>query len=825
MLRNPIKHKKSFLALIKIYKMNLLNLRKIFLVLIISFAFCISASAQTNNFENIISTLTSYDQNHLREKVYVHTDRDYYLAGEILWFKAYVENAADNKPLSVSKIAYVEILNRQHEPVLQAKISLKDGSGSGSFQLPFTLASGNYELRVYTNWMKNDSPDFYFKKFFTIINTTIPLDTSILNKPSLYQLSFFPEGGNLVNGLSSVVGFKLNDQSGNGLVAQGVIVNQSKDTMAHFQSNRFGMGHFSFTPKSGETYKGIVILPDSSFSSNNLPAAFNSGYVMHLSDEGSQLKIKVNSANESSGAVFLIAETRQKIGFSATSKITNNEALFNIDKEAMNEGVAHLTLFDANGQPLCERLYFKRPKDKMVIHLRPGKQSFNKRDKVSIDLSTQDEDGKSLSGNLSASVYRLDSLHLAGKENIYNYLWLSSDVKGDIENPGYYFENNNAQTNNDLDDLLLTQGWRTFDWKNIGSHSPAFSYVPENIGHIITGKITNEATGKPAENVLVYLSVPGRRVQLYGCVSDAHGFVHFDLKDFYGPSQVVLQTNTTKDSIYHLEISSPFSESFSNISFPSFAVSENDRNEMETSNLHMEIENGYNQNELQKFQVPDIDSLPFYYKPSKTYLLDDYTRFTTIEEVMREYVIEVNVIRRQKKYHFNTFNNPGFLLQNLQPVEKVFEKDPLVLLDGVPVFDVDNIIAYDPLKVQKLEVVDERYVWGPIIANGIVSYTTYQGNLPGFTLNPHDIVLDYDGLQKQRVFYSPDYSTEKSQQSRLPDFRDVLYWSPNIKTDSSGNGNISFYTGDVPGKYLVVLQGISDNGDAGSENLILNVGK
>lgn len=808
--------------------MKLLHLNKNLLKVVIfatSLPFCIFASAQTNHFENIISSLTSYHQDHLREKIYVHTDQDYYLAGQILWFKAYVENAADNQPLSVSKIVYVEVLNHQRAPVLQAKIPIKNGSGNGSFQLPFTLASGNYELRAYTNWMKNDSPDFYFKKFFTVINTTTVLDTTIINKAPVYHLSFFPEGGNLVNGLNSIVGFKLNDQSGNGLAAQGVIVNQSRDTLAHFQSNRFGMGHFSFTPKSGETYKGIVFLPDGSSSANNLPEAFNSGYVMHLSDEGSRLTIKINSSNVSGDAVFLIAETRQKIGFSGASKMTNNEGRFTIDKSAMNEGVAHLTLFDANGQPLCERLYFKRPVDKMVIQANTGKQSFNKRDKVNINLSTQDEEGKSISGNLSVSVFRLDSLHLAGRENIYNYLWLSSDVKGDIEDPGYYFANSNAETDKDLDDLLLTQGWRAFDWKNTGSHSPSFAYVPENAGHIITGKITNEITGKPAENVLVYLSVPGRRVQLYGCVSDANGFVHFDLKDFYGSNQVVLQTNSTTDTIYHLEISSPFSESFSKNSFPGFDVSENDRTDLETSNLHMQIENGYHQNDLQKFQTPVIDSLPFYYKPSKTYLLDNYTRFTTMEEVMREYVTEVNVVRRQKKYHYNTFNNPGFLLQNLQPSQKVFETDPLVLLDGVPVFDVDNIIAYDPLKVQKLEVVDERYIYGPIVADGIVSYTTYQGNLPGFKLNSHDIVLDYEGLQKQRIFYSPDYSNEKLQQSRLPDFRDVLYWSPDIKTDSSGKGSVSFYTGDVPGKYLVVVQGISANGEAGSENVILNVGK
>jgi hypothetical protein len=138
---------------------------------------------------------------------------------------------------------------------------------------------------------------------------------------------------------------------------------------------------------------------------------------------------------------------------------------------------------------------------------------------------------------------------------------------------------------------------------------------------------------------------------------------------------------------------------------------------------------------------------------------------------------------------------------------------------------VKKILAYDPLKVQKLEVVTSKYYWGPIVSEGIVSYTTYKGNLPDYTLNPHDVILDYDGLQQQRIFYSPDYSSEKALQSRLPDFRDLLYWSPDVNTNKKGIGNISFFTGDAPGKYLVVLQGISANGNAGSASFILNVKK
>jgi len=794
------------------------------------FAFLLSAMlsapafAQTN-INAIAGNFSNYAKNHLQEKVYVHTDRSYYLCGDILWFKAYVENADDNRPLSVSKVLYVEVLNKMHQPVLQGKVAINNGSGSGSFELPVSLESGNYELRAYTNWMKNDSAGYFFKRFITIVNTTENLDPSIRNFRKQYLAHFFPEGGNLVNGINSVIAFKINDNTGKSADGSGIIVDQSQDTVAHFQTGKFGMGNFALTPETGKHYTAITTLNDSSVIKTDLPDAYENGFVMHLTDEGNHLKVNVAAVNPSSQNIYLIAQTNRSINFSERASLQNNQAIFTINKADLKEGITQITLFTGNGQPVCERLYFKRPNHKMLINAKTKKANFNKRDKVNIDLSTTDESGKSLEGNLSASVFLLDSLH-QNSENIDTYLWLTSNLKGYIENPDFYFKNDNAETNVALDNLLLTQGWRRFDWKNISENNGAvFNYVPENYGHIITGKVTNETTGKPAANVLVYLSVPGKRVQLYACTSNEEGFIHFDLKNFYGPSQIVLQTNTTKDSIYHLEIFSPFSEEYSGQVFPSLNVSENNRDELEAANLHMQISNTYHGNDLQKLAPLNVDTLPFFYKPTKTYLLDNYTRFTTMEEVLREYVAEVNVVIRKKQYHLNTVNAEGFELSSIQPAERIFSKDPLILLDGVPVFDVNRIIAYDPLKVQKLDVVAAKYYWGPIVSEGILSYTTYKGNLPDYTLNPHDVILDYDGLQQQRVFYSPDYSSENGRQNRLPDFRDVLYWSPEVNTNEKGNGHISFFTGDISGKYLVVLQGISANGNSGSESFIFNVEK
>ncbi|HSN08752.1 MAG TPA: hypothetical protein VLS85_06925, partial [Hanamia sp.] len=395
----------------------------------------------------MVSSIAEYNSRHLEEKVYLHTDRSYYLCGEILWFKAYVEDAKNNEPLSVSKVVYVELLNSSHDPVLQAKIAVQNGNGSGSFALPVSLASGNYELRAYTNWMKNDSASHFFRKFITIVNTTQNLDPSLVNNVPKYDAQFFPEGGNLVSGLKSLVAFKINDNSGNGLDAQGVIVDQSNDTITHFETTHFGMGNFYFTPESGKHYSAIISLKDSTVFRKKLPDSYEQGYVMHLNDEGNMIKILVTSSGQPSSTLYLIAETNRSIDFSQASKSDNGNTVFSINKNDLKDGVAEITLFNDNRQPVCERLYFKRPQKKLLINASADKQTYNKRKLVKIDLSSSDQSGKVLPGNLSDSVYRIDDLNQLQQGNIFTYLWLSSDLKGFIQDPDYYFKNDNAATN------------------------------------------------------------------------------------------------------------------------------------------------------------------------------------------------------------------------------------------------------------------------------------------------------------------------------------------------------------------------------------------
>jgi hypothetical protein len=781
-------------------------------------------------FENIRMDLEKYYQTNLQEKIFVHTDRSFYQCGEIIWFKVYLVNASTNQPLSLDKVAYVEILDQSNQPVLQGKIAMKGGQGSGSFLLPSSISTGNYLLRAYTNWMKNYSAEQFFEKNISIINPSKGLDTTAIHQHRMYSASFFPEGGNLVNGLQSTVAFKVMDNQNKGVTCKGTIVDQSGNKVANFSSFHFGMGRFVFTPEAGKQYSAVITVNDSTVIRSDLPGIFPAGYVMHVEESGSNdLKILISTKalqQDVAGNLYIIVQNHDKINLAKLLKIQNDQAIVVLPKDSLREGISQITVFNGERQPVCERLYFKRPKNKLLIDATTNRESYGLRSKIAVDLATTNSTGKNLAGDLSASVYRLDSLHRPDMESIYSYLWLSSDLRGYIEGPDYYFENESPETNEALDNLLLTQGWRTFNWENVfQSKKAAFSYVPEYSGHIVMGKVTYAANSEPAPDVLVYLSVPGKRVQLKGCISDSAGIVHFDMKDFYNVTQIVLQTNSGRDSIYRLELINPFSDKISNKVLPVFRVAENMFDNLEMKNLHVNVESAFHNDDLRKFTKMQVDSTPFYYKPDKTYLLDDYTRFTTMEEVMIEYVEEVLVRKKNGKTRFISKNNPALALGSLQNGEFYLESDPLVLLDGVPVFNIDKIVAYDPLKVQRLNVVASKYHWGPISADGILDFTTYKGNMEGYTMNPNDLLLDYEGLQQQRIFYSPDYSTTDALQSRLPDFRDVLYWSPDVHTDEKGKGTFSFYTGDIPGKYLVVVQGISSNGNAGSRHIIVTVNK
>ena len=768
------------------------------------FACYSNSSAQTIN--EVQNSFNLYKQTTLLEKVFVHTDKTVYVPGEIVWFKVYCVDGNNHKPLNLSKVVYVDVLDDMQNPIAQVKVAMKNGFGDGSVYVPVTAANGTYKLRAYTSWMKNFSPDFYFEKAITLTNHPLKSPDPLKETALKYDVQFFPEGGNLVSGLESKVAFKITAPDGKGVSAKGVIVNQHNDTLTKFQTLKFGMGSFSFTPDINNTYKAIIYIENNAPLIKAISEIKAHGYAMKLTKtENGQLDITVHSDNTTGESIYLFAHTRQEIKAAATAVSANGIAHFFIDPSVLGNGISHLTVFNSLKQAVCERLYFKSPERQLFIDAATDQQLYGRRKKVSINVATKDKGGKSQNAELSMAIYQVDSLQAVDKIDIFNYLWLNSDLKGFIESPDYYFKNKDAETSEALDNLMLTQGWRRFEWHQVLANKPAsFTFVPEYNGHIISAKIVNTQTEAPAKNIITYLGVPGKRVQLYCSQSDSLGHLIYNTKDFFGPNEVVVQTNSLKDSIYRIEVLSPFSEQFSKTIFPTLDFNSTTAKTLQEHNLSMKILNIYFGSKLRNYYDAKTDSLPFYGRPYKTYKLDDFTRFTTMEEDLREYVSEDYIVKKKGHFHIVVLSGNGFL-----------DDDPLVLLDGIPVFNIDKIFDIDPLKVKKLEVIPFRYFHGTVEHEGIFSFTTYKGDLGGVDLDPKSVVLDYEGLQLRREFYSPVYDSDTKTATRLPDFRNVLYWTPSV--NNNGNDIVSFYTSDQPGKYVGVIQGINTKGDAGSQ--------
>lgn len=743
--------------------------------------------------------LYNYNSKAIQEKIYLHTDKNFYQTGEIIWFKAYAVDASFNKPLDLSKVVYVELLDKTNHPVLQAKIKMDSAEGNGSLYVPVNLSSGNYQLRAYTNWMKNFDEAFFFRKTVTVVNAQKLSDVVKKNIDSLYDVQFFPEGGNLVNGLQSKVAFKINDKYGKGVECSGRIVNENGDSIASVQTFKFGMGNFVFKPETGHSYKAVIRFGNGVIVSKSLPAAFDKGVTMSLQESTSNINVAVNE-NVDDRTVYLVAQTRGIVKKMVSAPLQNGAANFTINRNDLGEGITQLTVFNENRQPVCERLYFIFPAGNDSVQVQPDKETYGNRSRVNVDVRSQNIANRA---SASIAVYKIDSLQQFDDMKLGDYLLLGSDLKGSIESPSFYFSKDKDAAAA-IDNLMLTQGWRRFDWKNIlQDKAPSLVYEPEIKAHIVNAKIIDVRNGLAAEGIECYLSVPGTRAVFLCNVSNDSGHVKFEMRNMYGAAEVIAQTNSLRDSVYRIDVQNPFSEKYTNDSLARFYLPVNNPSTLTEQSVATQVQNIYTGDRQRQFTDAGFDTSMFYAKPDLSYLLDNYVRFTTMEEVLREYVQLVNVRKRGGKYHFDIYDNNS---------QRMLATDPLVLLDGVPVFDMDKMIAYDPLKVRQLDVLTRRFYFSHSVYDGILNFVTYKGDLPGYELDPKATVFDYESLQSQREFYSPKYETDVQAASHLPDFRNVLYWSPSLKLSNAKAAKVEFYTSDKTGKYVVVVQGIDADG-------------
>jgi hypothetical protein len=382
------------------------------------------------------------------------------------------------------------------------------------------------------------------------------------------------------------------------------------------------------------------------------------------------------------------------------------------------------------------------------------KHVYRTRERVSLSL-----DSIWTRNRMSLSVYRTDSL-----------------------TPPAYF---GAENNGTRDNLRLPSGQRIL-------------FPPEYNGRILKGRITDRATGAAATGVNVFLTVPGAS-GFYNSVSDDEGGIKFEITNVTNTDSMIVQAEQRGGRSYVIDMEDPFYKHAQPVTRDMFIVAADRSNTLTDLFVNTQVRDVYDAEHLAKRIDRSRDTSFFFGKPDFTYQLDDYTRFSKMEEVFREYVAPVAVNRLGSRFILKVFA-PG--------QHATYAREPLVLIDGYPVADINTLFAFDPLKVKKIDVVNKRYVRSGAVFDGIVYLTTYSGDLNGYPVDSAALIIRDQVITGGLRLSSPVYDSETKRSSRLPDFRNVLYWNPAVDTNE-----ISFYTSDVPGTYVAVLQGLSENGE------------
>ncbi|HEX7847496.1 MAG TPA: hypothetical protein VF476_16965 [Chitinophagaceae bacterium] len=756
---------------------------------------------------------TGLKETSFSERLYLNTDKELYLAGEIIWFKIYCTNGDDN-PVTISKVAYVEILDRNNKPVIQGKVVLTDNVGNGSFYLPLTVNSDYYIIRAYTSLMKSQGSNSFFEKRLSVINTLKPVTAKSINKDtSAIRLVLQPESGQWVEGIESKIAFRLTDKYGVGLNLNGAIINSGGDTVKRIVADRFGTGSFILRSSPAEKYKASFLLPGGRSFEQSLPMAEKTGYVMGMTDEDNKvIKIKIEARVNNSGKT---GETVVLLNNNGGTKILQqaflsyeNGLTVQIDKQKLSEGINSIVLVNSDQQVVGERPVFIRSKTDLPAAIQVDKQAPGTRQPVNINVSFSQEIKQNDLVNYSVAVYRIDTLSL----NNSAYHSFLSGLKSFTGSPGYFSSDADGDIDKALDNLVLTSGQSHL--KNNSSYSgrgKACSFTPEYNGHFITGKVVSTNDGSPAANMDCFLTTPSTPFGFHIARSDSMGIVRFEVKNYYGPGEVIGQV--VGPGNYKIEFFNPFTEQASSLDLPEFAVSPTDEELLLQKNISMQAQNIYHGDSLRKFMMPNLpDTLPFFGKAEFVYKLDDYKRFATMEEVLREYVTPINVLLRNGSLQMSIFD---------EAADEIYRDNILVLVDGVPLKDYNKIFSFDPLKVRKLSIVPRKYLYGTGFFSGIASFETYSGKFENSVVDPSLTVVDYDGFQMQRKFYSPDHALMNG--DKTPDMRSTLYWAPELVSSTSASTDLHFYTSDLKGKFIVVVEGLSNSGNPVKGSAIFEV--
>ena len=463
-----------------------------------------------------------------QEHVYLHFDNSCYYLGETIWFKAFVTSGNNDIITNQSRVLYVELVSPEGYVVKTNKYNISsNGTCHGDIYMEPNYLSGFYEIRAYTRYMLNRGDEAVFSRVFPVYDQVKNGDWSfrnMLKRPRRFikdgiwnyeedircDLKFYPEGGHLVNGIEGVVAFELLGEGGKPAENDGVIkVYEGKKELLTVHPIHAGKGIFAFTPQSGMEYHATVLIKDKTGKEKkyrfDLPKIEDEGVVLAVSTDEKNIKMSVRNNYPARTGLSIAVLHRGCVEY--YSWVARTDTTVTVDANSLPEGVCRAIVF--NGEvPLAERQFFVRhttmqPDDRQTVRLHvtangtlPHKLNLAPHEKITVTVER--EDGKPIEQDCE---FALSVVDLAGKQktswayNMYTYLLLGSELKGYIPDVQQYFDPKNEKRNSQLDLIMLTHGWTSYDWSKLTATTVS-DIVPPERGLYIRGRFIKRLRSK-----------------------------------------------------------------------------------------------------------------------------------------------------------------------------------------------------------------------------------------------------------------------------------------------------------------------------------------
>ena len=700
-----------------------------------------------NRFIPFLQGVNQFSKNLVQEKVYLHFDNTSYYQGDNIWFKCYV-TSTQNQLNGLSKTLYVELLNPGGEVIDKRILKIENGQCHGDFSLThLPFYSGFYEVRAYTKYMLNFGDDVIFSRLLPVFDkpkaegdfeekkmlaySQIEIHRDVTNnRTGSYPMKrespergrdvnirFFPEGGNLIQGVTSRIAFEATDMTGNLIDVTGTVVDAGGREICTITTLHEGRGIFTYTPVNGNRQPVAVVTHEGKEYRFDLPVSLPQGVVMEVDNLSSSDSIGItlrktgDTPSEMLGVVILNGGRPQRYYF---ARIADSEIDFRMDKTLLPSGVSQIVLFESHGEILCDRLIFINRSEQIEIRAQTGKPVYGPFELVDIEFAVVDREMNPVNATFSLSV-RDGANEVAGNHNILTDLLLMSELKGYVRNPAYYFEEDDDTRRSALDLLLMVQGWRRYAWKQIAGVEPVdIRYRPEQgietHGQIMNYPLFGKPVPKPDVDVSLLLLQRGEDEDSGGdaiesAVTDSLGRFAF-VTDVQGRWNMILSASENgKQRDYQIRLDRLFSPEPKRYNYAELQVNiaENNTGKINTEETVEDIEEDDG-----SMLVAYTDSLAKLGIDERVHLLDDVTvtarRRTKEQDIFHNRSTSVAYYdiqdERDNLYDMGgyTGNNIQKILMNLSPnFIYLPQYDLLLYKHKNPLFIINYERSTDPL--------------------------------------------------------------------------------------------------------------------------------